>query len=453
MMGGAHYLPATEEDRKAMMARIGISNVDELFADIPPAIRLSEDLRLPPALSELELTANLRKIASRNLDVDSAPCFLGAGAYDHFIPAVVSDLASRSEFTTAYTQYQAEISQGALQALWEYQSMICELTELDVANASLYDGATALAEAMNMACGATGRKQVLVSGGIHPFYRRVLATYAHDLGIQIEVIPLVNGVTDKQALLAAVNPQTAGILLQSPNFFGCIEDMNGIAEEIHQQGGLLVMAVNPISLGILKSPGDYGADIAVGEGQMLGLGLNFGGPYLGFMAVREKWMRRMPGRIVGRTVDKEGNRGFVLTLQAREQHIRREKAYSNICSNEGLCALTAAIYLTAIGKQGLVNVATLCLEKAHYAAEKIAVLPGYSLEFASPFFHEFVVRMPVPAAEIQQRLLSQGIIGGLNVTETDGVVADGRERMLFCVTEKRTKEEIDHLVAVLGGEE
>ncbi|MBP1763944.1 MAG: hypothetical protein H6Q65_1002 [Firmicutes bacterium] len=452
MMGGAHYLPATEEDRKAMTARIGISDVDELFADIPAAIRLSEDLRLPPALSELALTTHMRKIAAQNVDVDSAPCFLGAGAYDHFIPAVVSDLASRSEFTTAYTQYQAEISQGALQALWEYQSMICELTGLDVANASLYDGATALAEAMHMACGATGRKKVLVGAGIHPFYRRVLATYAYDLGIQLEVIPLTNGVTDKQALLAAVKPETAGILLQSPNFFGCIEDIGGIAEEIHQQDGLLVLAVNPISLGILKPPGDYGADIAVGEGQMLGLGLNFGGPYLGFMAVREKWMRRMPGRIVGRTVDKEGNSGFVLTLQAREQHIRREKAYSNICSNEGLCALTAAIYLTAIGKQGLVNVATLCAEKAHYAAEKIAALPGYSLEFTSPFFHEFVVRTPVPAEEIQKRLLSQGIIGGLNITETDEVFADGSERMLFCVTEKRTKEEIDQLVAVLGGE-
>lgn len=453
-MGGQHYLPATEEDRRAMLDSIGIQDAEELFADVPPAIRLKEDLTLPPAMSELALTAHLRKMAARNDDVDSMPCFLGAGAYDHFIPAVVGDLAGRSEFYTAYTQYQAEISQGGLQALWEYQSMICELTGLEVANASLYDGATALAEAMNMACGATGRRRIVISAGIHPFYRRVLATYAYDLGICLEVVPLANGATDKQALLAAINPETAAVLLQTPNFFGCIENLEGVANQIHQQGGLLVAAVNPISLGILKPPAEYGVDIAVGEGQMLGLGLNFGGPYLGFMAVREKLMRRMPGRIVGRTVDREGRSGFVLTLQAREQHIRRDKAYSNICSNEGLCALTAAIYLTAVGKQGLVNVAALCAEKAHYAAEKIAALPGYRLEFTSPFFHEFVVRTPVPAQKIQARLTSNRIIGGLDLAGTDSVFADDHGgRMLFCVTEKRSKEEIDQLVSVLGGEE
>ncbi len=451
-MGGKHYLPATKEDREAMLASIGIQNIEELFADIPSAVRLAKNLFLPAAMDELTLTAHLRKVAARNTDIDSAPCFLGAGAYDHFIPSVVSDLTGRSEFYTAYTQYQAEISQGGLQALWEYQSMICELTGMDVANSSLYDGATALAEAMNMACGASGRRRILISAGLHPHYRQVLATYACDLGIQLEVIPLVNGVTDKEALLAAVNSDTAGVLLQSPNFYGCIEDMTGIADEVHRQGGLLVLAVNPISLGILKPPADYGADIAVGEGQMLGLGLNFGGPYLGFMAVREKWMRRMPGRIVGKTIDKEGRNGFVLTLQAREQHIRREKAYSNICSNEGLCALTAAIYLTAAGKQGLLAVAELCAQKAHYAAKQIAALPGYDLEFSSPFFHEFVVRTPIPAAELRTKLLSSGIIGGLDLAGTNHVfAADGFGRMLLCVTEKRTKSEIDQLVAVLGG--
>jgi glycine dehydrogenase subunit 1 len=451
-MGGYHYLPATTADRQAMLAAIGAGHVTELFAAIPDNVRLNRALNLPPARSELELTALLRKMAAQDTDVDAAPCFLGAGAYDHFVPAVVNNLAARSEFYTAYTQYQAEISQGGLQALWEYQSLICELTGLDVANASLYDGATALAEAMHMACGATGRSRVVISAGIHPFYRQVLATYAHDLGIHLELLPTANGVTDKQALLAAIGSETAAVLLQSPNFLGCIENMDGIADSIHKQGGLLVAAVNPISLAILRPPGDYGADIAVGEGQPLGLGLNFGGPYLGFMAVREKFMRRMPGRIVGRTTDHEGRPGFVLTLQAREQHIRRGKAFSNICSNEGLCALMAAIYLTTAGKQGLVEVATLCAQKAHYAARQIAALPGYSIAFTSPFFLEFVVQLPCPASEIQDRLLAHNIIGGLDLAATDAALADHSERhMLFAVTEKRTKTEIDQLVAILGG--
>ena len=447
-MAGRHYLPNTESDRQAMLAAIGVSSVDELFQDIPPAVRLGRPLNLPPALSELEVLQLLRQRAAENVHVGQMPCFLGAGAYDHFIPAVVPHLAGRSEFYTAYTQYQPEISQGGLQALWEYQSYICELTGLDVSNASLYDGATALAEAMNMACGATGRSKVVVSAGIHPFYRRVLATYARDLGFEIITVPTVDGQTDRAALKAAVNTEVAALLMQNPNFYGVVEDMEGIADLVHSHGGLLVACVNPISLAILKPPGAYGADVAVGEGQPLGLGLNFGGPYLGFMAVREKYMRRMPGRIVGQTTDLEGKRGFVLTLQAREQHIRREKAYSNICSNEGLCAITAAIYLSALGKQGLAKVARLCLQKAHYAAGRIASLPGYRLAYTAPFFHEFVLETPLPAAEINARLQEKGIIGGLDLATVEEGPAN---RMLLCVTEKRTKAEIDALVAVLEG--
>jgi len=448
-MSGRQYLPNTPEDRQAMLAALGLASVEELFSDIPEAVRFNRDLNLPAGLSEWEAMRELRTRAGRNLTVDEAACFLGAGYYDHYVPSVVRHLASRAEFVTAYTQYQPEISQGALQALWEYQSMICELTGLDVSNASLYDGGTALAEAMNMCCGITNRKKVLVSVGVNPFYRRILATYAHDLGFEIMDIPTVNGITDYAAAEKMLDKQTAGVIVQSPNFFGCIEQPEPLVAATHAVGALFVMSVNPIALALLKSPGELGADIAVGEGQPLGLGLNFGGPGLGFMAVREKFMRRMPGRIVGQTVDKEGRRGFVLTLQAREQHIRREKAYSNICSNEALCALTAAIYLAVVGKQGLVDVARLCLDKAHYAAGKISAIEGYELAFPAPFFHEFVIKTPRPVAEINQALLAHKIIGGFDLGQVDGRLAN---HMLLAVTEKRTREEIDALAAVLEGQ-
>lgn len=447
-MAGRHYLPNTEADRKAMLDVIGVAAVEELFADIPSEVRLTRSLELPPALSEMETLRLIQRQADKNVPADKAPCFLGAGAYDHYVPAVVSHLAYRSEFYTAYTQYQPELSQGGLQALWEYQSFICELTGLDVSNASLYDGATALAEAMNLACGATGRKKIIVSAAIHPYYRMVLATYARDLGFVIQTVNTVQGRTDIAELAAAVDAETAAVLIQTPNFFGLIENMDGIADTVHGQGGLLVVAVNPMSLALLKPPASYGADIAVGEGQPLGLGMNFGGPYLGFMAVKDKYMRRMPGRIVGQTTDLEGKRGFVLTLQAREQHIRREKAYSNICSNEGLCAVTAAIYLSAVGKAGLTEVARLCTQKAHYAAAKLADIPGYSLLYDGAFFHEFVLKTPRPAAEVSKVLLANNIIGGLDLAFVDPTRT---HEMLFCVTEKRTKEEIDALAAVLEG--
>ena len=447
-MAGHHYLPNTPADRQAMLKTIGVQSVEALFADIPADIRLKQPLELPAAVSELEILRMMQQQAGRNGNVDDYPCFLGAGAYDHFIPSIVSHLSGRAEFYTAYTQYQPEISQGGLQALWEYQSFICELTGLDVSNASLYDGATATAEAMNLACGVTGRKKVLISGAVHPFYRQVAATYARDFGFSIQIMPVVEGKTAADQAAALLDSDIAAVIVQTPNFYGIIEDMAGFGEAVHRHGGLLVAVVNPTSLALLQPPGEYGADIAVGEGQPLGLGLNFGGPYLGFMAVREKYMRRMPGRIVGQTVDTKGRRGFVLTLQAREQHIRREKAYSNICSNEGLCAVMAGIYIAAMGREGLRQIANACLQKAHYMAQRIAAIPGYSLAYGSPFFHEFVVKTPRSAAQINSALWEKGIIGGLDLATVDVARAD---QLLLCVTEKRTKAEIDELVSVLEG--
>lgn len=447
-MAGHHYLPNTPADRKAMLNTIGVQSVEELFADIPADIRLKQPLELPAAVSELEILRMMQQRAGRNGNVDDYPCFLGAGAYDHFIPSIVSHLSGRAEFYTAYTQYQPEISQGGLQALWEYQSFICELTGLDVSNASLYDGATAAAEAMNLACGVTGRKKVLISGAVHPFYRQVAATYARDFGFSIQILPVLEGKTAVDQAAALFDSDTAAVIMQTPNFYGIIEDMAVFGEAAHRYGGLLVAVVNPTSLALLQPPGEYGADIAVGEGQPLGLGLNFGGPYLGFMAVREKYMRRMPGRIVGQTVDTQGCRGFVLTLQAREQHIRREKAYSNICSNEGLCAVMAGIYIAAMGREGLRQIANTCLQKAHYTAQRIATIPGYSLAYGSPFFHEFVLKTPRSAAQINSALWEKGIIGGLDLATVDEARAD---QLLLCVTEKRTKAEIDELVSVLEG--
>lgn len=447
-MAGYHYLPNTPDDRQAMLQAIGVQSVEELFADIPADIRLNRSLALPPAVSEFQVMRIMQQRAGSNSNIDEYPCFLGAGAYDHFIPSIVSHLAGRAEFYTAYTQYQPEISQGGLQALWEYQSFICELTGLDVSNASLYDGTTAAAEAMNLACGVTGRKKVLISDAVHPFYRQVAATYARDFGFTIQSLPVADGKTVLAEAAGLVDKEIAAIIVQSPNFYGLIEDMAEHGEAAHHHGGLFIAIVNPTSLALLQPPGQYGADIAVGEGQPLGLGLNFGGPYLGFMAVREKYMRRMPGRIVGQTVDSQGRRGFVLTLQAREQHIRREKAYSNICSNEGLCAVMAGIYLAAMGRDGLRQVANTCLQKAHYAAQQIAALPGFSLVNKGPFFHEFVIKTPCLAADANTVLLAKGIIGGLDLGTVDSERAD---QLLLCVTEKRTREEIDQLVSVLEG--
>ncbi|HWQ61954.1 MAG TPA: aminomethyl-transferring glycine dehydrogenase subunit GcvPA [Negativicutes bacterium] len=436
------YLPHTAADRKAMLAAIGVGSTQELFADVPAELRLARSLALPTALAEPELVRHLQALAGRNASLDEYACFLGAGAYDHYIPSVVDHVIGREEFYTAYTQYQPEISQGYLQALWEYQSMICAITGLEVANASLYDGGTALAEAAMMACAATGRSEVVVARAAHPHFRTILGTYAVDRGITLKEAPVADGATGLNGL---VGQTTAAVIIQTPNFFGCLEDVAAAAEQAHAAGALLIVAADPVALGVLEAPGALGADIVVGEGQPLGLSVSYGGPYLGFFATTEKLMRKMPGRIVGQTTDFEGTRGFVLTLQAREQHIRREKATSNICSNEALCSLAAAVYLTAVGKEGFREVAELCLKKAHYAYEALTG-KGCQPVFGAPFFKEFAVRCAKPVAEINAALFKEGIIGGLDLGRYYPELAGS---MLVCVTEKRTRAEIDRLVRIV----
>lgn len=441
------YIPATAAEREEMLRVIGVRSVDELFRDLPTAVRLDRPLRLPPALSDPEASAHLRALAARNTDGDAVAGFLGAGAYDHYVPSVVWALAGRGEFLTAYTPYQAELMQGELQAGYEYQSMLCELTGMDVANASMYDGASATAEAVVMAKDLTKRREVIVSTALHPEYRQVLHTYARPLGITVVEVPHLDGRSDSEAIGAAVSKETAAIIIQHPNFFGSLEDGASLAALAHRHGALLVCAIaDPLSLGILRPPGAWGADIVAGEGQALGNNLNFGGPYLGMLATRQEFVRRMPGRLVGATVDAEGRRGFVLTLQTREQHIRRERASSNICTNEALLALAAAIYMAALGKQGLRRVAGLNLYKAAYAKEAIARIPGYHIAFSVPTFHEFVVRTPHPPEELNRRLRAHNILGGLPLGRFYPDLADG---WLLCVTEQRTRAEIDRLVAAL----
>jgi glycine dehydrogenase subunit 1 len=441
------YLPHTEQDRKAMLAAIGVEKAEDLFTDIAPDLRLNRPLQLPVALAEPELVKHLTALAKANAHTQDYACFLGAGAYDHYIPSVVDHVLRRSEFYTAYTQYQPEISQGYLQALWEYQSMICQLTGMEVANASLYDGGTGLAEAAMMAASATGRKEFLVTQTLHPHYRAVLSTYAKDRGYGLTEIGYQDGLLDLEALQAKLNKNIAAILVQTPNFFGCIEDIQAAADLAHAQGALLITAVDPVSLGLLEAPGNLGADIVVGEGQSLGIPLSFGGPYLGFFATTEKLMRKMPGRIVGQTVDTDGKRGFVLTLQAREQHIRREKANSNICSNEALCALAAAVYLSTVGKTGFQQVAAQSLHKAHYAYQQLNRLPNCKEVFSAPFFKEFVVRLNQPVAAVNEKLLADHIIGGLDL---ETYYPELKQCMLLCVTENRSRQDIDLLIERLG---
>jgi len=438
------YIPVTEEERQEMLRVIGVDSIEALFADIPQRVRLARPLNLGPPLSDPELWALLRRLADQNGHCDRYTCFLGAGAYDHYVPSVVWHLAGRGEFLTAYTPYQAEIMQGELQAIYEYQTLLCELLAMDVANASMYDGASALAEATVMARDLTKRDRILVSRAIHPEYRQVIRTYTRHLDMEIVEIPLREGVTDLDAARDLLSEKVAALVLQIPNFFGCIEDGAVASEIAHRYGALLVVGIaDPLAMGILRPPGEYGADIVAGEGQPLGNHLNFGGPYLGMMATRQEYVRRIPGRLVGATVDVEGRRGFVLTLQTREQHIRREKATSNICTNESLNALAAAIYMVALGKQGIQKVAELNLRKAHYAKTRMVEIPGFSLAFRAPTFHEFAIRCPLPPEELNRRLLPHGIIGGLPLRRYYPELADG---WLLCVTEARSREEIDQFV-------
>ena len=441
------YIPATPAERERMLRSAGVLRVEDLFADIPAEVRLTRPLDLPPAMPDPDLLAHMRTLAGRNVDCDRLACFLGAGAYDHFVPSTVPHLALKPEFLTAYTPYQAELMQGELQAMYEYQTMMCELLAMDVANASMYDGASATGEAAAMAADVTKRSEVLISSALHPEYRQVLRTYATHLPITVRDLPARDGVTSPDAVHEAVTDDTAAVIVQSPNFFGCVEDGAALAQAAHGRGALLVVAIaEPLSLGLIKPPGEYGADIVTGEGQPLGNALNYGGPYLGIMATRQEFVRRIPGRLVGRTVDTEGRPGYVLTLQTREQHIRRAKATSNICTNEALNALVAAVYLATLGRQGVRDVAELNARKTHYLRERIAQVPGYSLPFAAPVFNEFVVRCPVAPEEINKRLLEHGILGGLPLGRFYPDLADC---WLLCVTERRSREEIDRFVGHL----
>lgn len=430
-----------------MLDALGVESIDDLFTAIPEEVRFRGKMDLPSAMSELDLVRHMKALAGRNISTEDAVCFLGAGAYDHFLPAVVDHMLSREEFYTAYTPYQPEVSQGTLQVIFEFQTLVTQLTGMDVANASMYDGATAVMEAALMA-GRIVRKgdRVVVSESVHPRYRQVLATYLDTLDWEMVEVPTAEGVTDLAALRDAMDDKTLAVIAQSPNFFGMLEPVDEIAEISGK--AQFVVACDPISLGVLRPPGDYGADIAVGEGQPLGNPLSFGGPYLGFFAAGQKHIRRMPGRLIGRTEDVDGTRGFVMTLQTREQHIRRDRATSNICTNEALNALAAVVYLSTMGKQGLREAAEQSLQKAHYAARTIDGLKGYSLKFDQPFFKEFVVECDRPAGEIVSALARDGFLAGLDL----GRFYPGMENaLLVAVTEKRTKNEIDEFAARLEG--
>lgn len=443
----SRFIPGTDEQRDDMLGQIGIKEVDELFTCIPEKIRLQGRLNLPPAMSEMELAAHMRELSKKNCSLDDYVCFLGAGAYDHYIPSAVNHIISRQEFYTSYTPYQPEISQGTLQTIFEYQTMICELTGMDAANASIYDGATALAEAASMACRSSGREEVVVSKTVHPEYRKVLNTYARFNGIKVIELDYEQGVTELDALEKIITGDTAAIIVQSPNFFGIIEKLDSISEIVHKGGALLIAAVDPISLGILKSPGELGADIVVGEGQSLGNSLSFGGPYLGFFASTKKLVRKMPGRIAGQTVDNMGRTGYVLTMQTREQHIRREKATSNICSNQALNALAATVYLTVMGRKGLRKAAELCMQKAHYACKKLTETGKFNLKFDAPFFKEFAVESSENIDNLNSKLLESRIIGGYALEKAYPELVNC---WLLAFTEKRTREEIDTLAGKAG---
>lgn len=448
----SRYIPNTDEDRAQMLSKLGVSGVDELFDSIPAELKLERRLKLPEGMSEMEVAALMKNLAGRNAYCEEYACFLGAGAYDHFIPSVVNHVISKTEFYTSYTPYQPEISQGMLQAIFEYQTMICRLTGLDVSNASMYDGATALAEAALMAVRATGKNKVAVSSGVHPEYREVLKTYAGFTGMEITETGLADATTDMDRLTAGMNEDGGGyaaIILQSPNFLGYIEDMKRAAELADGDGALCIAVVDPVALAVLEPPGECGIDIAVGDGQPLGNPLNFGGPYLGFLAAKKELVRKMPGRIVGQTTDHDGRRGFVLTLQAREQHIRREKAISNICSNQALNALAAAVYMSVMGREGLKEAAGLCLQKSHYAYEKLLATGKFGKVTDAPFVKEFTVKaLNEPVSDINNRLFEHKIIGGLALQQ---YYPQLNNCWLTAVTEKRTKKEIDDFVEIAAG--
>ncbi len=441
------FIPNTDEDRKRMLERIGVPDFESLLDGVPHELRLKSLLELPKALSEMEVKNEARALAAKNRSAEDVVSFLGAGVYDHYIPSVIDKIISRSEYYTAYTPYQPEVSQGTLQTIYEYQSMMCELTGMEVSNASMYDGASAMAEAALMAKAINGRSEILIARTVHPRYRGAVKTYLHHLCCIAEVpYDAATGTTDLDFLSERSGDNTSAILVQHPNFFGCLEDVSEMSEIAHRAGALLVVCFDPVSLGILAPPGEYGADIAIAEGQALGIPMSFGGPLLGVFTTKMDHVRRMPGRLVGRTSDADGKRGFVLTLQTREQHIRREKATSNICTNEALCALSSALYLALLGKQGMREVAELCAEKSHYLSREISSCDGFENAFQAPFFKEFALKCPVPSEAVLEALLEKGFVPGVPL---DRFGYGLREVLLVAVTEKRTKEEMDMLVSLL----
>jgi glycine dehydrogenase subunit 1 len=444
------YVLNTADDQKAMLAQIGVSSVQELFEAIPEAIRLQRPLHVPPALGEIELQQHVQALAGRNQPADTTVCFLGGGCYDHFVPAVVDTVAGRGEYYTAYTPYQAEASQGSLQAFFEYQTLVCQLTGLDVANASLYEGGSAVAEAVLMALSVKHpRPKVLVADSVHPDYRQVLATYLANLAADVRTLPAPAGRLNPDDLHAALGDDTACVVVQHPNFFGCLEEVEAVSALCREKGALFIVSFDPISLGLLKRPGQYGADIAVAEGQCLGSPMLSGGPALGILACRSEFLRKVPGRLVGQTVDRQGKRCFVLTLQTREQHIRREKATSNICTNQGLFALRAAVYLAALGPKGLRETAVLCTRKAHYAAEQLTGVAGARLRFDLPFFKEFTLQVAGDVPTLLERLRKAGYHAGLHLGRWYPGLNDC---VSMAVTEKRIRSEIDGLVAAVRGQ-
>lgn len=442
------YIPHTAEDIREMLKSVGQASVEALFHNIPPAVRLREAYNLPAEMSELELWKHMLQQAAKNDDLDRCTSFLGAGVYDHGVPILVDYLTSRSEFWTAYTPYQPEASQGSLQAIFEYQTAICELTGMDVSNASMYDGASAMAEAMLLAYfhHRQERKVFLLAPGVHPEYIDVATTYMKNFALQIEKLPEKNGLVDVAHLKEKLTDQVAGVVVASPNFYGLIEEMAAITELAHQAGALMIAVANPIAMGLLEPPGAYGADVAVGEGQPLGIPPAWGGLGFGFFAAREEHLRKIPGRIAGQTVDEDGKRGFVLTIQTREQHIRREKATSNICSNQALMALRGLIYLATLGKEGLHEVANHSMQKAHYLANQIKDLRGYTLRFEAPFFNEFVVCCPKPAQDVLSKLRKNGIYGGVALARW---FPERKNDLLVSVTEAISKQQMDNLVQQL----
>lgn len=441
------YIPSTAQEKKQMLSEIGVESIMDLFSDIPENLRLGRDLNLDKSKSEIEVMKHLNSLGAKNKSLDDLVCFLGAGAYDHFVPTTIKHLASRSEFFTAYTPYQPEISQGTLRVIFEYQSLMCNLTGMDASNASMYDGQTAVVEAAMMAIASSKKAEtIVVSMGLNPQAREVLKTYAHSKDIKLEYVQLKNGATDMDELTSKMSKEVAGVIIQNPNFLGVIEDVEASVAIAHEHKSLLIDYVDPMSLAILKAPGEMGVDIVVGEAQTFGNGINFGGPYLGFLATTDKLIRKIPGRIAGQTVDADGKRAFVLTLQAREQHIRRFKATSNICSNQGLNVLMSSIYMVTMGKEGLKEVAMQSMAKAHYTYESLIATGKFSPLFeGQSFFREFAVKAHKPVSEINSNLLENNFLGGYDLSKD----YDFDNSVLIALTEKRTKEEIDNFVKLM----